>query len=97
MEHWRTLVAGDSVDEEYEYVVSDTAGTARYLNERLELDIDLGQLQTAQNEGEIRTASRWQARQEIHTGSVERWREIKDHLQPLLQVLAPILKEEDLK
>jgi hypothetical protein len=97
MEHWRTLFAGDIVDVEYESVVSDPAGTARYLNERLELDIDLGQLQTAQNEGEIRTASRWQARQEIHTGSVERWREIKDHLQPLLQVLAPILKEEDLK
>ena len=97
MEHWRTLFAGDIVDVEYESVVSDPAGTAQYLNEKLELDIDLEQLQTAQSEGEIRTASRWQARQEIYTGSVERWREIKDHLQPLLQVLAPILKEEDLK
>jgi tetratricopeptide (TPR) repeat protein len=95
MEHWRSIFAGDIVDVEYESVVSDPAGTAEYLNQRLDLDIDLAEFQTAQSEGEIRTASRWQARQEIYTESVERWRDIKDHLQPLIQVLAPILDDED--
>jgi hypothetical protein len=79
----------------YEDLVTDTPGTVARLNRELDLDIDLKRLERSQETGEIRTASFWQARQGINTGSVERWRKVAGHLQPLLDALSPILDEAD--
>ena len=57
----------------------------------LSSEAGLAGLGQSQSEGTIRTASQWQARQPIHTRSVARWENLKQELQPLLEVLAPIL------
>lgn len=90
MDYWRNLFGDDIVEVQYEDLVSDTAATVAALGERLQLDLDVGAIQTSQQSGNILTASQWQARQPIHTKSVERWKRLENQLQPLLGALAPV-------
>lgn len=97
MDHWRSIFGEDIFEVSYESLVSDMAGTADLLNRKLNLELDLERLDESQQVGSIRTASRWQARQAIHSGSVERWRKLGDNLQPLLEELTPVLASGDLE
>ncbi len=42
-----------------------------------------------ENPRAVITASRWQVRQKINTGSVARWRNYEKHLGPLLSLAEP--------
>ena len=71
MTHWRNVLRGSILDIDYEDFVQHPE------RERLRLGAFLG-APLAQSPGDgpdaITTASVWQARQPVHTGSVERWR-----------------------
>ena len=97
MDHWRGIFGEDIVDISYESLVSDIAGTVEVLNRKLDLDLEPDRLNDTQQEGNIRTASRWQARQAINTGSIDRWRKLGNKLQPLLEELDPVLAPGDLE
>ncbi len=93
IDHWRGVLPGGMVEIEYESLVTDTAGVLGSLGPSLGLEFDAGNIEASQQTGEILTASRWQARQPIHTGSVDRWKLLEEELQPLIGALAPILQE----
>jgi tetratricopeptide (TPR) repeat protein len=95
MDYWRGLFGQDIIEVRYEDLVSDTAETVATLGQRLQLDLDVGAIEASQQSGNILTASQWQARQPIHTRSVERWKLLEDQLEPLLRALAPVWRPED--
>ena len=40
-------------------------------------------------EGQVRTASAWQVREPLYTGSSGRWRNYRDHIDPLVDAFGP--------
>lgn len=95
MDYWHQVYPGKIIDIRYEDLVSDTAHTIARLGDQLGLELDINAIEASQQTGPIQTASVWQARQPIHKQSVARWQQFSDELQPLLDVLAPILPEQD--
>ncbi len=91
MAYWRELFGEQIIELEYERMVQDTEGTATWLSEQLGVPLRMEQLDSAQNQGAIHTASIWQARQPVHSKSVDRWQNFRRHLGPLLETLSPVL------
>lgn len=92
MEHWRKVFPpGSFIDIQYEEVVADIEFQARRLIDYLGLQWDPACLSFYNNGRNIRTASVMQVRQPIYTSSVNRWRHYEQHLQPLVEILKPIL------
>ncbi len=91
--YWKSLYPGDIIDMHYEALVSDGDRALETLRQRLQLDAVSFSLEADRNGGEIRTASVRQARQNVHTQSMDRWHNYRVQLQPLLTVLAPLLQE----
>jgi Sulfotransferase family len=89
MTHWRGLLPpGACLDIDYESLVADPRETLQSI-----LDfVGLGWSETCLDfhlaRRTIVTASKWQARQKISTGSVGRWRRYESFIEPLL-ALAP--------
>jgi hypothetical protein len=94
MDHWKGLFGDAIIELDYEALVADREGTAGWLADRLGLARDGGELDHLKSHGRIMTASLWQARQPIHSDSVARWKRYERELQPLLEVLAPVLGED---
>ena len=90
------LFGGQIIELTYELLVSDTAVAMELLSTSLGVELDSFSVGTAQHEGDIRSASLWQARQPIHKKSVERWQLLRKELRPLLDTLAPILEGDTL-
>lgn len=90
MDYWNSLFGDQIIEVRYEDLVSDTEGTVSELGKRLGIELDTGAIETSQQAGHILTASQWQARQPIHTRSVERWKLLEDQLQPLVRALEPV-------
>jgi tetratricopeptide (TPR) repeat protein len=88
MRHWRAhLPAGVMLEVPYEQLVQDHEGWARRMLEFLDLPWDPRCLQFHENEGTVRSFSRWQVRQKVSKTSVERWRRYEKHLGPLMSLL----------
>ena len=87
MEHWRTVLPGFMFELDYETLVSDPEETTRRMVEYVGLDWHDACLNPTKNRRVVKTASHWQVRQAVHTGSVERWRRYEAHLGPLLEAL----------
>jgi len=75
------------MDVQYEDIVADMEGQARRLIDWVGLPWDDKCLAFHENKRSIRTASVTQMRQPIYTSSVERWRNYKSYLAPLLDGL----------
>jgi len=91
MDHWLGLFPGDMLEVSYEDLVGNTSDTIAKLQDYLQLELDPASVGTSQQAGHIMTASQWQARQPIHTGSIERWKRVEHRLQALLEALSPVL------
>ena len=88
MRHWRArLPAGVMMEVPYEQLVQDHEGWARRMLEFLDLPWDPRCLQFYENDGSIRSFSRWQVRQKVTGTSVDRWRRYEQHLGPLMSLL----------
>jgi tetratricopeptide (TPR) repeat protein len=89
MAHWRSVLPAHALLEvPYEELVQDPERWTRRMLEFIGLPWDPQCLQFYQTERAVITASKWQVRQKINTGSVERWRHYDKHLAPLRH-LAP--------
>ncbi len=87
MNHWMQVCPIPIHTVEYEKLVSEPEGTARSMLDYLGLEWDPICLNPEQLDSNIATASIWQARQPINTGSVEKWRKYEKQLQPLIKAL----------
>ena len=87
MDYWDGIFGSSLISVTYESLVNDTEATIARLSRELNIDLRSDRVQEAQQQGNIITASKWQARQPIHTGSVARWEQVQGELEPLLAVL----------
>ncbi|HET7673934.1 MAG TPA: sulfotransferase [Gammaproteobacteria bacterium] len=95
MRHWlEVLPEGRALEVRYEDVVEDFETQARRIIEYCGLPWDDACLRFHENSSRVRTASLYQVRQPIYKSSVERWRRYEKHLGPLLEALAPVLKDK---
>jgi tetratricopeptide (TPR) repeat protein len=88
-DHWRSVLPVSSLLEvPYEELIEDQEGWTRRMLDFIGLPWDPKCLDFHQTDRVVITASKWQVRQRIHTGSRGRWRRYRRHVAPLLH-LAP--------
>ena len=91
MQHWQDVLPIEILDLPYESMVQDTEGQVRKLLDHCGLAWEDACLDFHRTERGVRTPSRWQVRQPIYSGSVQRWRNYEEELEPLRKILSPIL------
>lgn len=87
MEHWFQTCPIPIHTVVYEDLVSDPEPQVRAMLDYIGVDWDPRCLEPEKTEHSIATASVWQARQPINTGSIERWRRFEEQLQPLAEMV----------
>ena len=93
MRHWHDVLPIEILDLKYEEMVSRTDANISRLLSYCGLEFDPACAQFYRTARGIRTPSRWQVRQPIYSSSVRRWRNYEKQLEPLRQILEPVLKE----
>lgn len=92
MQHWQDVLPVEIFDLDYEELIDDTEGRIRALLEHCGLPWEDACLSFYETQRGVRTPSRWQVRQPIYRGSVERWRNYEQQLRPLREILTPVLE-----
>lgn len=88
MRHWNTIHPGFVLKVDYEDLVRDPLATSRRVYEFCGLDWAPRVVDPAAWSGQaIHTLSSVQARQPVHTASIDRWRRYADRLEPLRRAL----------
>ena len=87
MAHWMKVLPGRIFTIDYEELVNEQETRSRALIAHCGLDWDDRCLRFYDNERPVRTASHWQVRQPIYTGSIGRWKRYRDHLDELREAL----------
>jgi len=87
---WRAALPPESwLEVPYETLVTQPELWTRRMLEFLDLPWDERCLQFHRTERVVITASRWQVRQQLSTGSIGRWRNYAAHLGPLAELAEP--------
>ncbi len=93
MAHWReVLPPGSFLDVQYEDVVADTEGQARWILDYCGLAWDPRVLEFHRTERPVKTASSSQVRRPIYQSSVARWRNYEKFLEPLTRELGDLAR-----
>ncbi len=95
MEYWHSVLPGRILDVQYEDMVADQEGQTRRLLEYCGLPFEDACLNFHETDRPVRTASSEQVRQPIYRSSVQTWRRFEQHLQPLIEILEPILSPQE--
>ncbi len=85
--HWLQVLPLEILAVDYEKLVSDLEGESRRLIDFIGLEWEPACLDFHLTERPVLTASAWQVRQPIYTGSVGRWRHYEQYLKALCEVL----------
>jgi len=93
MTHWHSVLPGRVLDVQYEDLVADTESQVRRLLEFCELPWEEACLAFHENPRAVRTASSEQVRQPVYATALHRWRIYEPHLDPLIDVLEPVLAQ----
>lgn len=91
MRHWRAVLPVEIYDLHYEELVQNTEKEIRALVDFCGLPWEDACMSFHKTRRGVRTPSRWQVRQPIYSGSVQRWENYAEHLEPLARILEPIL------
>ncbi|HZU91915.1 MAG TPA: sulfotransferase, partial [Stellaceae bacterium] len=94
MAHWRNVLPAERLLEiDYERLVADCERVSRDMIAFLGLAWDEACLSFERNERALRTASLWQARQPLFTGSLARWRRYEPWLGEFLRLLPHMVRD----
>ena len=93
MDHWNDVLPGKVLDVQYEDVVRDLEPQVRRILEHCGLPFEEQCLRFHETDRAVKTASSEQVRQPIYSSSVNLWRNYEKHLQPTIDILAPILRK----
>jgi hypothetical protein len=85
--HWGKVLPSRWLELSYEDLVADTEGESRRLLDFIDLPWDPVVLNFHDSGRIVSTASYDQVRQPIYRGSIDRWRNYSENLQPLLAAL----------
>jgi tetratricopeptide (TPR) repeat protein len=91
MHHWHEVLPGAVLDVRYEDVVADLEGQTRRMLEFCGLPWDAACLEFHLTRRSVRTASSEQVRRPLYGDAMGVWRNYERELEPLLEVLRPIL------
>ncbi len=91
MNHWHELLPGRILDVHYEQMVLDQENQTRRLIDFCDLPWDDACLRFYETDRAVNTASSEQVRQPIYSKSLNSWRRFETQLQPLIEVLEPLL------
>lgn len=95
MAHWDSVLPGRVLHVQYEEVVADLESQVRRLLDYCELPFEDACINFHETQRAVRTASSEQVRQPIYSGSVNTWRKFESHLQPLVEILQPVLADRN--
>ena len=70
----------DIIETGYEELFDDFENNVRILLDSLNLPWDDSCLEFYKSEGVVQTASKWQVREPINSGSVSKWKKYEKHL-----------------
>jgi len=93
MEHWKEVLPGKVLDVHYQDMVLDQETQTRRLLEYCGLPWEDQCLRFYETERAINTASSEQVRQPIYTKALNYWRHYEPHLDELIEVLEPLLRD----
>jgi tetratricopeptide (TPR) repeat protein len=93
MDHWHSVLPGKVLEVHYEDVVADLEPQVRRILEHCGLPFEEECLRYHETDRAVKTASSEQVRQPIYRSSVNLWRNYEKHLDPLIEILEPILRE----
>jgi len=91
MDHWHSVLPGHVLDLQYEDLVADFEGQLRRLLDYCGLPWDDRCLAFHETRRVVRSASSEQVRRPLYGGASNRWQDYRQHLAPLIEVLAPLL------
>jgi len=91
MDHWNEALPGRVLRVNYEDVVSDLEGQARRIFDYCDLPWEEACLNFYDNTRPVNTASAEQVREPIYTDAVEFWKHYESQLEPVREILAPVL------
>jgi hypothetical protein len=94
MAHWHAVLPLQILPIQYEEVVADLEGQARWLIAFLGAPWDERCLHFHQNDRAVQTPSRWQVRQPIYSRSVRRWQRYREFLPQLETAFADFADEK---
>ena len=93
MDYWHEVVPDMVLDVQYEEMVADQENQTRRLIEHCDLPWEDAVLRFYETDRAVITASSEQVRQPIYSKSVNSWRRFEAHLEPLIEVLEPLLRK----
>lgn len=91
MDHWHEVLPGRVLDVQYEEVVEDLERQVHRILDFCDLPFEQNCVEFHQTERAVKTASSEQVRQPIYSSSVNLWKNYKNHLSELVEVLEPVL------
>ena len=91
IDHWHEVLPGHVLDVQYEDMVTDTEAQIRRLLKYCGLPWEDECLKFYETDRPVNTASSEQVRKPIYTTSIDSWRKFENHLEPLIEVLEPLL------
>ena len=94
MRHWKSLLDIPILEIQYEDLVKNQEKYSKELIEFLSLEWDERVLRFYDSKRSVVTASYDQVRQNIYTGSTDRWKNYEKHLKPLIDNLDFPLKQD---
>ncbi len=93
MKYWHELLPGKVLDVQYENMVAFQEDETRRLISHCGLEWEDDCLSFYKTDRAVNTASSEQVRQPIYSKSVNSWRRFEKELQPLIDILEPLLLE----
>ncbi len=87
MDHWRCVVPVPIFEVDYEDIVADLEGVARYLLAACGLEYEPACLEFHRTQRRVKTASLGQVRLPIYSRSVARWRNYETELDDLFRAI----------
>ena len=91
MDHWQEVLPGRVLRVQYEDVVADLDGQTRRLLDHCKLPWEAACLDFHRNARPVNSASAEQVREPIYTEAVDFWKHYEPYLEPIREVLAPVL------
>ncbi len=91
IDHWDKVLPGKVLDVLYEDLVDDQEGQTRRLLVHCGLEWEDQCMRFYESDRAVRTASSEQVRRPIYADSVNLWRRYEAQLEPLIEVLEPLL------
>ena len=93
MAHWRAVLPNPILEVRYEDLVQAPEATMAQVLDFCGLDFEPACSDPTGNPRAVRTASFWQVRQPLHTGSLGAWSRYAEHLQPLVEALGESVRQ----